>query len=59
MLSILTALNELPKTTITQSKPSSLQIESGNTFLPVKGDTADEGNRDPTVSKRAIVTAKS
>ena len=36
MLFILTALNGLPKTTIKDSKPSSLQIEPGSTFLPLK-----------------------
>ncbi len=41
MLSILTALNGLPKTTITDSKPSSLQIEPGSTFLPLKVNNRD------------------
>jgi predicted aspartyl protease len=41
MLSILSALNGLPKTTITESKPSSLQIEAGSTFLPLKINNKD------------------
>jgi ABC-type multidrug transport system fused ATPase/permease subunit len=41
MLSILSALNGLPKTTITESKPSSLQIEPGSTFLPLKINNKD------------------
>ena len=36
MLSILSALNGLPRTTNIESKPSSLQIEPGSTFLPLK-----------------------
>jgi hypothetical protein len=35
MLSIFTALNGLPKMTIVDSKPSSLQIEPGSIFLPL------------------------
>ncbi len=41
MLSILTALNGLPKTTIVGSKPSNLQIEPGSSFLPLKMNGAD------------------
>jgi predicted aspartyl protease len=41
MLSILTALNGFPKTTIVDSKPSSLQIEPGSTFLPLKMNGKD------------------
>ena len=36
MLSILTVLKGLPKTSITESKASSLQIEPGSTFLPLR-----------------------
>ena len=41
MLPILTALNGLPKTTFKDSKPSSLQIEPGSTFLPLKINDRD------------------
>jgi predicted aspartyl protease len=41
MLFILTALNGLPKTSIMASKPSSLQIEPGSTFLPLKINDRD------------------
>jgi predicted aspartyl protease len=41
MLPILSALNGLPKTTITELKPTSLQIEPGSTFLPLKINNQD------------------
>jgi hypothetical protein len=41
MLSILTALNGMPNTTNIESKPSSLQIEPGSTFLPLKINKRD------------------
>jgi predicted aspartyl protease len=41
MLSILTALNALPKMNIVESKPSSLQIEPGSIFLPSKANGKD------------------
>jgi predicted aspartyl protease len=41
MLSILTALNGMPNTTNIELKPSSLQIEPGSTFLPLKINNRD------------------
>ncbi len=41
MLSILTALNGLPKTINKESQPGSLQIEPGSTFLPLKINNRD------------------
>jgi len=38
MLSILTALNALPKMTVVESKPSSVAIKPGSTFLPLKAN---------------------
>lgn len=41
MLSILTALNALPKTTVVEAKPTSIDIEPGSTFLPLKANGKD------------------
>ena len=41
MLPLLTALNGLPKTAVKKSKPSSLQIDPGSTFLPLKINDRD------------------
>ncbi|HEV2710453.1 MAG TPA: aspartyl protease family protein [Edaphobacter sp.] len=41
MLSILTALNVLPKMTVVEAKPTSIDIEPGSTFLPLKANGKD------------------
>ncbi len=41
MVSILTALNALPKMTVVESKPTSIAIEPGSTFLPLKANGKD------------------
>lgn len=41
MLSILTALNALPKMTVVEAKPTSIDIEPGSTFLPLKANDKD------------------
>ncbi len=41
MLSILTALNALPKMTVVEAKPNSIDIEPGSTFLPLKANGKD------------------
>jgi len=41
MLSILTALNALPKMTVVESKPTSIAIEPDSIFLPLKANGKD------------------
>lgn len=41
MLSILTALNALPTMTVVEVKPTSIDIEPGSTFLPLKANGKD------------------
>jgi hypothetical protein len=41
MLSILTALNALPKMTVVEAEPTSIDIEPGSTFLPLKANGKD------------------
>lgn len=41
MLSILTALNALPEMTVVEAKPTSIDIEPGSTFLPLKANGKD------------------
>jgi predicted aspartyl protease len=41
MLSIFTALNELPKMTVVEAKPSSINIEPGSISLPLKANGQD------------------
>jgi predicted aspartyl protease len=41
MLAILTALNALPMMTVVEAKPTSIDIEPGSTFLPLKANGKD------------------
>jgi predicted aspartyl protease len=41
MLAILTALNALPNMTVVEAKPTSIDIEPGSTFLPLKANGKD------------------
>jgi hypothetical protein len=41
MLSIFTALNALPKMTLVEAKPTSIDIEPGSIFLPLKANGKD------------------